>query len=350
MDDLGTFVPPPLQIGKEKAALVMLVRNKELRDALSSMRMVEDRFNRKYRYPWVFLNDEPFTNEFINYTTGMASGKTRYGLIDQSQWSIPENLDTDQIQRNMEKMVSKNVIYAGSMSYRHMCRYNSGYFYRHELLQDFDWYWRVEPGVEFFCDINYDPFTYMRTNDKVYGFVMAMYEYILTIETLWPATKEFVRRNPQYLAANNSLGFFVDGSEPSKVGDTEIQGDYNLCHFWSNFEIASLNFWRSEAYDAYFKYLDETGGFYYERWGDAPVHSLAVGLFLPRDKVHHFGDIGYRHSPYSRCPQDSLSHTSGRCFCKRQEHFDDDGYSCLPRWWNIAGMTTGAGPKTLDKR
>lgn len=174
----------------------------------------------------------------------------------------------------------------------------------------------------------------MRTNDKVYGFVITMYEFEATIKTLWARTKEFILGNPQFLAANNSLGFLVDGAESSAPGDTEITGNYNLCHFWSNFEIASLNFYRGEAYTKYFEFLDSTGGFYYERWGDAPVHSLGVGLFLPKDKVHHFADIGYSHPPASRCPQDDKSHTSGRCFCNRSNNFDTNGYSCMPRWWD----------------
>lgn len=33
------------------------------------------------------------------------------------------------------------------ISYRHMCRWNSGFFYRHPRLKDFDWYWRIEPDV-----------------------------------------------------------------------------------------------------------------------------------------------------------------------------------------------------------
>jgi hypothetical protein len=33
---------------------------------------------------------------------------------------------------------------------------------------------------------------------------------------------------------------------------------------WSNFEIADLDFWRGEAYTAFFNYLDRHGGFYYE--------------------------------------------------------------------------------------
>lgn len=74
--------------------------------------------------------------------------------------------------------------------------------------------------------------------------------------------------------------------------------EYNNCHFWSNFEIADLNFWRGEAYSKYFTFLDEKGGFYYERWGDAPVHSIAAALFLPKDQIHFFSDVGYKHDPW----------------------------------------------------
>lgn len=49
--------------GTEKATLLMLVRNRELEEALSSIRMIEDRFNRRYHYPWTFMNDEPFTED-----------------------------------------------------------------------------------------------------------------------------------------------------------------------------------------------------------------------------------------------------------------------------------------------
>ena len=33
---------------------------------------------------------------------------------------------------------------------------------------------------------------------------------------------------------------------------------------WSNFEIADMDFWRSEAYSKFFEFLEKKGGFYYE--------------------------------------------------------------------------------------
>jgi Glycolipid 2-alpha-mannosyltransferase len=228
------------------------------------MRQVEDRFNHKYNYPWTFMNDEPFTQEFRLLTTGMASGEVEYGLITHDEWATPPWIDTEKAQKAMEEMVEKDIIYGGSVSYRHMCRYNSGFFFRHPLVMKYEWYWRVEPGVDFYCTLDYDPFKFMRENNKVYGFVISMPEYWDTIPTLWDSTQKFVQANPQFLAENNSIDFIVDDHKG-------LQGDYNLCHFWSNFEIASLDFWRSNAYIKYFDYLDKLGGFYYERWGDAPV-------------------------------------------------------------------------------
>ena len=54
----------PIQDGTANAVMLMLARNSELEGAVSSVRQLEDRFNRRYHYPWVFLNEEPFTEEF----------------------------------------------------------------------------------------------------------------------------------------------------------------------------------------------------------------------------------------------------------------------------------------------
>ena len=43
------------------------------------------------------------------------------------------------------------------------------FFYRHPLLQQYKWYWRVEPDVHFRCDIDFDPFLFMEDHNKTYG-------------------------------------------------------------------------------------------------------------------------------------------------------------------------------------
>jgi alpha 1,2-mannosyltransferase len=41
-------------------------------------------------------------------------------------------------------------------------RYYSGFFQLHPILKDFDYYWRMEPDVHYYCDLDYDPFLYMK--------------------------------------------------------------------------------------------------------------------------------------------------------------------------------------------
>jgi len=49
---------------KPRAALISLVRNQELDGIMQSMQQLEFHWNHKYEYPWVFFNDEPFSEDF----------------------------------------------------------------------------------------------------------------------------------------------------------------------------------------------------------------------------------------------------------------------------------------------
>lgn len=203
------------------ATFVTLARNSDVWEIARSIRQVEDRFNRRYHYDWVFLNDKPFDTQFKKVTTALASGKTRYGEIPRSHWSFPEFIDQERAKKTREDMAAKKVIYGDSISYRHMCRFESGFFFRQELMQQYEWYWRVEPGIELYCDVDYDAFKFMADNKKKYSFVISLYEYIETIPTLWDSVKKFISAHPEHLAPKNSMEFISDDG-----GDT-----YNKCHF-----------------------------------------------------------------------------------------------------------------------
>lgn len=323
----GVSEANPFLLRKANATLVMLARNSDLDGVIRSVREVEDKFNKKFNYPWVFLNEEPFSDEFKRRVGNLIGAAVHFGQIPQEHWHQPDWIDETRATNARNKMVEDNIIYGDSVSYRNMCRFNSGFFYRHELLQQYRYYWRVEPDVHFHCDVNFDPFLYMQSNNKTYGFTITMYEFEATISTLWATVKEFIHQHPQYLSPDNAMGFVSDNHGNS----------YNLCHFWSNFEIADMDFWRGEAYTKFFEFLDSKGGFYYERWGDAPVHSIAAALFTRKDQLHFFREIGYEHSPYTHCPKEKDLWQRGRCTCDPGKSFDYDGYSCLSKWDRFMG-------------
>ena len=93
---------------------------------------MEDRFNKKYNYPYVFLNEEPFTDEFKTYVIlqwptksylpnsypssriqGLTDAKVEFGLIPKDEWTQPSWIDETRATAAREKMVKDNVIYGG---------------------------------------------------------------------------------------------------------------------------------------------------------------------------------------------------------------------------------------------
>lgn len=210
-----------LGTGRMNATFVTLARNSDLWDIADSIRNVEDRFNRNYHYDWVFLNDKEFDDNFIKVTTALVSGKTHYGTIPKEHWSFPDFIDQDKAKKVREDMAERKIIYGDSVSYRHMCRFESGFFFRQPLMQNYEWYWRVEPSIKLYCDISFDPFRVMAENKKKYSFVISLYEYAETIPTIWDSAKKFMEKFPEHIPEGNSMRWLSDDD-----GET-----YNHCHF-----------------------------------------------------------------------------------------------------------------------
>jgi alpha 1,2-mannosyltransferase len=321
---------PPPQTSSEpraKAAFVILTRNAELFGMKRTVQQIEDRFNHHYNYPYIFLNDEPFTDEFQEHMRALTSSHVEFGVVPKEHWSYPPWIDQERARLARDALDQQKVLYGGSESYRHMCRFFSGFFFRHPLLDDYEYYWRIEPNVEYTCDIDFDPFMYMKKHGKKYSFTMSLYEYEETIPTLWETVRGFANEHAELVQYPNALDWMANASRDS----------YNRCHFWSNFEIGALNFFRSKEYLAYFDYLDKSGGFFYERWGDAPVHSIGVALFLKPEEVHYFKDIGYRHNPFHHCP--AGKEFMGKCSCNTYDSFEHNPYSCTKQWLKLYGET-----------
>lgn len=371
---------PEVNEPRANAVLVVLARNKEIEGVVSSMTSLERHFNRWFHYPYVFLNDEPFNSTFKEAIRNVTESDVKFGVIDKKTWNFPEWADQEDVDEAIQQQGDKAIMYGGMASYHRMCRFYSGAFFHHPLLADYEWYWRVEPDVKYFCDITYDPFKYMEKQKKVYGFTIVIKELVETVPNLFRQTYGFkkehnvttkgmwelflkkhgpdtagealsnsgsVQKNKErerleklkmekkriqdlqdslpdeaLLGDPNANKVLRAGQELNPEDENEqrldihnydyfahdvppysINGEtYNMCHFWSNFEIARLDFFRSPEYQAYFEQLDRSGGFWTERWGDAPVHSLAAGLFLSPSQVHYFRDIGYRHTTIQHCP------------------------------------------------
>ncbi|OLY85514.1 Glycolipid 2-alpha-mannosyltransferase 1 [Smittium mucronatum] len=300
---------------REKAAFLAFARNSDLYRMRKTIRQIEDRFNKNYNYPYVFLSNSPFSYEFIKGIQAMTESEVQFGLVEGEAWGRPSWIDKEKAET--EKRESKYM--NGKIEeYRWQCRAHSGHIFNHPLLDGKEYYWRIESGSKYSCDIDYDPFKFMKANGIVYGFNMAPIEDLRTVRTLLNSTKDFILNNKDMIPKSNLLDFVLDE-----------QGLYNGCHFWSNFEIVKLEFFRSPEYTAYFKHLDLAGGMFYERWCDGPIHTMATSIFLNKTQVHYFEDIGYYFPALGNCP--SRPDTKTKCICDPKKSFGNR-HKCILHW------------------
>ncbi|KAI4645290.1 hypothetical protein J4E93_006090 [Alternaria ventricosa] len=114
---------------RENAVFMMLARNSEVKGAVSSVRSVQEQFNDNFGYPWVFLNDEAWTEDFKR-KVGKAVGEgadVKFEVIPKEMWGYPEWIDQDRAKKSMQDMKNRGIQYGGLESYHHMCRFQSGY-------------------------------------------------------------------------------------------------------------------------------------------------------------------------------------------------------------------------------
>lgn len=130
----------------------------------------------------------------------------------------------------------------------------------------------------------------MIENNKTYGFTIAVKELRETVPNIFRYASAYKRLNnltsqglwemfvepqetpeDQPRGADTPLPEEILQSEPGRdhlpnIDFEAMEGEkYNMCHFWSNFEIAKLSWFRSKEYNDFFEMMDRSGGFWMER-------------------------------------------------------------------------------------
>lgn len=137
-----------------------------------------------------------------------------------------------------------------------------------------------------------DPFIEMAKANKTYGFTIAVKELRETVPNIFRYAAAYKRKNnlkskglwemflerpaeeetpPEGEKKQEKLPDEILLTEPGDknlddIDPEAMEGEsYNMCHFWSNFEIARLDWFRSKPYEDFFNMMDRSGGFWNER-------------------------------------------------------------------------------------
>lgn len=155
-----------------------------------------------------------------------------------------------------------------SMGYRHMCRFFSGEIYKHKSVQEYEYYLRLDTDSFIHTPLEYDIFQWAKGLDVCYGYIApaVQKDNLKVIEGLWE---------------------YVNQLYPNDIPEGLM--------FYTNFELGKVQWFLTSEYMNFYNSLDETGGFYTKRWGDAPVKFLGVNLFKEENFVLPVKGFTYQH-------------------------------------------------------
>jgi len=155
------------------------------------------------------------------------------------------------------------------VGYRNMCRFFAMGLY--PLIQDLDYYMRLDDDSFIQSPVTEDPFETMSKNSLQYGFRCTRPERSSSINGL----VECMRQNG------------VPGVK------------WNKKIFYNNFHIAKPTLWLREPIKSVLEAIDKHGGIYMQRWGDAPIQTLLVRAFIPNGLRHCFTGFKYSHGRHT---------------------------------------------------
>lgn len=165
------------------------------------------------------------------------------------------------------------------IGYRHMCRFFAGEIFKQKVLDNYEYFMRMDSDSFLLRPVQYNIFDLMKNQNKKYGYLEGSFDYDHpnAAEGLWAKALEWYEQN-------KDLCF--------KKPFDDIP-EYMI--FNTNFEICNIEYFRNSKYMDFYNYVDSLGGIYTKRWGDHIIKMLGVGMLFDDKLRHSINDFGYKH-------------------------------------------------------
>lgn len=163
-----------------------------------------------------------------------------------------------------------------SRGYRNMCRFFSGEYLNH--IRGYKYYLRLDTDSYILSDLGYDIFSWAENKDLSYGYCAQAIQLDnpLVVKGLKDFSINFIE-NYQY-------DVFVD---PKCIESGKM--------YYTNIEMGHVEDLINSNYYNYYKAIDQMGGIYIHRWGDAPIKYIGINMFLDPSKIIPFEGFVYQH-------------------------------------------------------
>jgi hypothetical protein len=252
-------------------------------------------FNKRYNYPVIILHegdyDELSQEEIKKSVREDHRHIISFKEIDREDFSVPAHIDKEKVEKIIEV---QPVPYWRNLKYRLMCYFWVKRFFKY--AEGFDYVMRLDDDSIIEEPLKEDLFKIAEEKQLVYLSNMVHvdcgvcnYGMKELFEKLLPECKSqingglFIKAKLQ--ADGNHLHFDRFKKVRSIIDDRECTATEFVTEmplmYYNNFFVTSTAFWKQEKVQSIIQKIDEHGGIFYYRYGDAPIHTILVTLLAP---------------------------------------------------------------------
>jgi hypothetical protein len=211
----------------------------------------------KYPIDYVIFHETGFSEANKNEIRRRVSGV----IFKEIKFNMPESA------QGFKPLWSDDWSLEKCTSYGGMCTFFTKDIFEILMEMGYDYYLRLDDDSYLYEDFKENPFEKIRRENKSYGYCLKIKEGSHVIQGLFPFIKQHV--------------------------ETDYVFDEPYWIYYNNFEIVDIKRYYNDQIREISQKIHESGGIYHWRWGDAPIRTILVSIFLP-DEVMEF-DIDYEH-------------------------------------------------------
>jgi hypothetical protein len=165
------------------------------------------------------------------------------------------------------------------VGYRSMCYFFFYDFSNYLKKMGYQFYCRLDTDSFITSKVEFDFFHYLKSKKVYYGYIAEIIESKIAVKGL----NEFFNENE-----------FLKSKLDSENSVFE-NGLYNLRCVYTNFEVIDLDLFDLPEVKKYIRTIINSNNIFNYRWGDAPLRTIMISLFLKKNQIVRFSKINYRH-------------------------------------------------------
>lgn len=234
---------------RTKSAIVYLLRYtaRDMENLCYSMQKLYQNFVYEFQYPIIVLHDEDITEADKNRLHYYCARGSQVKFVRFSFPSIPSSAGNETL------WIPKGF----SLGYRHMCYFWTGPVFDLPEIAKLEYIMRLDTDSVILSRVKYDMFGYLKQNRKYFAFRNSLDpDPEFATMHFWDFLYGFTKMNN--IAPRQQIPFPVDLKGPVP--------NYN-----NNFEMFHVPRFRREDYRGWVRAINDSGGVYKYRWGDADL-------------------------------------------------------------------------------